>query len=253
MTGAAARLRFHWPIVCLVTDSRLVGASRLVAAVAEAAAGGVNLVQLREKELPTRDLLGLAEQLRAALDPLGVPLVINGRADVAFAAGAAGVHLPADGLPVAGARAALGTSFLVGRSVHSAAEALQIGDQHVDYLMLGTIFPSRSHTSGPTIGIEAVRAASAGRVPVVAIGGITPANAASVVAAGADGVAVISAILRSRDPCAAARELSEVVRETWALRQVPSPQPSPTAVGEGDLASPTAVGEAGEALKARVG
>ena len=82
---------------------------------AEAALGGVNLVQLREKDLPTRALLDLAGRLKAVLDPLGVPLVVNGRVDVAFAADAAGVHLPSDGLPVSGARAALGDARLIAR------------------------------------------------------------------------------------------------------------------------------------------
>jgi thiamine-phosphate pyrophosphorylase len=192
----------------------------------------VNLVQLREKDLGARELLDVANSLRAALEPLGVPLVVNGRADVAFAAGAAGVHLPADGLPVTGARAALGERFLVGRSVHSAAEAELASTDDVDYLILGTVFPSRSHAEGPTIGLEGVRTAAGGRLPLVGIGGITAANAGGVMEAGADGVAVISAILGRSDPQRAARELCEAVQGAWSLRE-PSAAPSPTAVGEG--------------------
>jgi len=204
--GAAARLSLALPVLCLVTDRGLVGDTRLVDVVVEAAIGGVNLVQLREKDLPTRELLG-------------VPLVVNSRADVAFAAGAAGVHLPADGLPVAGARAALGGACLVGRSVHSAAEAERAAGNDVDYLILGTIFPSGSHTEGPSIGVDAVRAAAGGLVPLVGIGGITPENAGSVMAAGADGVAVISAILGRDDPRSAASKLAGSVRAAWNARK----------------------------------
>jgi thiamine-phosphate pyrophosphorylase len=236
--SASRRAELRLPIVCLVTDRTLVDARRLPEAAAEAAAGGVNLVQLREKDLPTRELLDLARKLRAALDPLGVPLIVNGRADVAFAAGAAGVHLPADGLPVAGARAALGTGVLVGRSVHSADEALQIANEDVDYVVLGTMFPSASHVNGPTIGVHAVRAGAGSKAPLVAIGGITAENAGSVIAAGADGVAVISAILGSSDPRAAARELSQAVREAWASRRQPA-ELSPSPSGKGLSASRT--------------
>lgn len=217
--GAAARLSLALPVLCLVTDRGLVGDTRLVDVVVEAAIGGVNLVQLREKDLPTRELLDLARRMRAALELLGVPLVVNSRADVAFAAGAAGVHLPADGLPVAGARAALGGACLVGRSVHSAAEAERAAGNDVDYLILGTIFPSGSHTEGPSIGVDAVRAAAGGLVPLVGIGGITPENAGSVMAAGADGVAVISAILGRDDPRSAASKLAGSVRAAWNARK----------------------------------
>ena len=241
--GVATRPRLALPVVCLVTDRKLVGDAHLVDAVIEAAAGGVNLVQLREKDLPTRELLDLANRMRSALDPLGTPLVVNGRADLAFAADAAGVHLPANGLPVSGARAALGDRFLVGRSVHSADEAQRANSEAVDYLILGTIFPSTSHATGPTIDLEAMRAAAGGNVPIVAIGGITAANAPAVIEAGADGVAVISAILGRSDPRQEARALCEAVERAWRSREAPSPQPSPAAAGEGDRASPTAVGE----------
>jgi thiamine-phosphate pyrophosphorylase len=205
--------------------------TQLVDAAAEAASGGVNLVQLREKDLPTRELLALAERLQAVLQPLGVPLVVNGRADVAFAASAAGVHLPADGLVVSDARAALGDAYLVGRSVHSANEARQSATEDLDYVVIGTIFPSPSHVDSPTIGVEGVRAAVGARAPLIGIGGITPENAGSVIEAGADGVAVISAILGSSDPRAAAQELSQAVSKAWNSKGTPSPQPSPRGRG----------------------
>jgi thiamine-phosphate pyrophosphorylase len=206
------------PLLCLVTDRRVSGERALEDVVLEAVAGGVNLVQLREKDLPTRELLDLARRVQAILAPHGVPLVVNGRADVAFAVGA-GVHLPADGLPVEGARRGVGPDRVVGRSVHSAAEARQLAGADLDYLILGTIFPSGSHPEGPTIGIDAIRSAAGARVPILGIGGISAMNARAVIAAGADGVSVISAILGARDPRAAAQELRDAVMEGWGVRQ----------------------------------
>lgn len=213
------------PIICLITDRTLVGAGNLEAAVGEAIAGGINLVQLREKDLSTRALLDLARALRRAIGAQ-IPLVVNGRADVAFAAEADGVHLPANGLPPAGARAALREGALVGLSVHSATEACRNATAAIDYVELGTIFPSRSHPGGQTIGLAAIRAARNCGLPIVAVGGITPQNAAEVIAAGADGVAVISAILGQADPRSAAARLSESVFAGWAQRQPPAALPT---------------------------
>jgi thiamine-phosphate pyrophosphorylase len=170
------------------------------------------MVQLREKDLPTRELLTLAMDLRSTLPPSTL-LLINGRADVAFAAGARGVHLPADGLPTTGARRVLGTTALIGRSVHSATEARAADG--IDYVELGTIFPSRSHPGGAVVGASEIRATKVCAVPVIAVGGITSDNAATVMEAGASGVAVISAILAEGDPRDAALRLSEHVRRGW--------------------------------------
>jgi len=206
------------PILCLITDRRLVGSADLPSVAAQAAAGGVTLVQLREKDLPTRALLELALRVREALAPHGVPLVVNGRADVAFAAGVAGVHLPADGLPVAGTRAALGPRALIGRSVHSTLEVAQSANERLDYLVLGTTFPSRSHPGSPTLGLDAIRATSKSAIPVVAIGGIDPENAVEVMAAGAAGVAVISSILAHPRPRLAAERLRAAMDKGWSER-----------------------------------
>ena len=207
------------PVVCLVTDRRATGGRPLDEVAAEAAVGGVSLVQLREKDLPTRELLDLARRLRAVLDPLGVPLVVNARVDVAFAANAAGVHLPADGLPVSGARAVLGDERVVGRSVHSADEAVAVGTEGADYVILGTVFASTSHPGGATVGLDAVHRAAAAAVPVIGIGGISAMNAGDVIAAGAQGVAVISAILAAPDPRDAARQLAGAVNDAWRAVQ----------------------------------
>lgn len=180
------------------------------------------MVQLREKDLPTRELLRLAMALGDAVGDRA-DLLVNGRADVAFAAGAAGVHLPSDGLPIEGARAAIGRAALLGRSVHSMDEARAASAADLDYMELGTIFPSRSHPRGPVLGLDAVREASTLALPVLAIGGIDARNAASVLVAGACGVAVISAILSAADPGVAAEQLCRAVRDGWAAREAANP------------------------------
>src|SRR5207253_1231999 len=122
-----------------------------------------------------------------------------GRADVAFAAGADGVHLPSDGMPASTVREILGGDAIIGQSVHSVEEARQVSGSGVDYIELGTIFPSRSHPDGPVLGLAPVREAASFGTPVLAVGGISATNIASVIEAGAAGVAVISAILVESD------------------------------------------------------
>jgi len=145
-------------------------------------------------------------------------LVVNGRADVAFASRADGVHLPADGLPPTGARQALGPDALVGLSVHSVDEVAASASEPIDYLMLGTIFPSPSHPGGQLTGLEGVRRAAGLPIPMVGVGGITAENAVDIIEAGAQGVAVISAIFSASEPREAALRLSDAVREAWTRR-----------------------------------
>ncbi|HEY8491726.1 MAG TPA: thiamine phosphate synthase [Dehalococcoidia bacterium] len=194
------------PCLALVTDRTL--APDLPAAVERAVRGGVDLVQLRERDLPAGDLLRLARELRAITRGRAL-LVVNDRLDVALAAGADGVHLPEAGLPVPAARRLAPDGFLVGRSVHDAEGAARAAREGADYLVVGTVFPSRSHPGGGAAGpglLGRVRAA-AGPLPLLGIGGIDAGNAAAVLAAGADGVAVVSAVLAAADPEAAARAL----------------------------------------------
>ena len=215
MTGS--RLPSGRPVICLITDRRLV--DNLDRAVTAAVAGGVNMVQLREKDLPTRDLLDLGNRVRDAIAGRAL-LLINGRADIAFAVGADGVHLPADGLPTDGARATLGAGSIIGRAVHSAAEVTGPETLGADYLELGTIFPSRSHPAGAPLGLPALRSATGARIPLIAVGGITAGNVAEVIAAGVAGIAVISAILGESDPKAASERLSVATEKAWAQRVV---------------------------------
>lgn len=209
------------PGLCLVTDLSLLDEERLVAAVAAAVAGGVTLVQLREKSLPAAKLYRLGRRLLAAIAGR-CPLIVNDRVDVALALGAAGVQLGEGSLPVAAARGVAGSDLLIGRSVHSADGARRAQAQGADFLLLGTIFPTRSHPGKPGAGTELVRETrSATTLPIFAIGGINAARAPSVMAAGADGVALISAVLEAPDPGAAAADLATAVREHWRGGRLP--------------------------------
>jgi thiamine-phosphate pyrophosphorylase len=160
--------------------------------------GGATLVQLREKHLPALDFY---EQSKAALDiakQTGVQLIINDRVDVALAVGAHGVHLGQDDLPPDAARRLLGNLAIIGYSTHNIDQALAAVKLPIDYLAIGPIFQTTTKTdTSPVLGLEGLRAVrrAIGEFPLVAIGGITHANARAAIEAGADSVAVISAVL----------------------------------------------------------
>jgi thiamine-phosphate pyrophosphorylase len=219
--AGATRPPLAQPTLCLITDRSLAKHRPLEQLIAEAVAGGVTMVQIREKDLPGDELLDLACRVRDAVGHEAT-LVINARVEVAVAAGAAGVHLPSDWLATDFARQAVEPAILVGRSVHSLEEVARAVGEGVDYIELGTIFPSPSHPGGLTQGLEPVRAAASTGMPILAVGGITAANAADVIAAGASGVAVISAILAAPEPRLAARRLMDVLRDAWARRPAPT-------------------------------
>ena len=198
-----------------MTDRRLAPGPELVQRVAEAVSGGVDLVQLREKDLPGGELLELAQRLKAEIGG-AVPLLVNERVDVARVVGAAGVQLGEAALPVAAAREILGRDALIGRSVHSVDGALRAEGDGADFLLVGTMFASASHPGEEPSGPELVgRVKGKCSLPVIGIGGITAGNAAQVMAAGASGVAVISAILAAPDPRDAAREIRQAVASAY--------------------------------------
>jgi thiamine-phosphate pyrophosphorylase len=196
----------------LVTDRRLAdGDDSLVDAVAEAVEGGVTAVQLREKDLPPEDLLPLARRLRAVTQDRAA-LIVNGSLEVALAAEADGVHL-SEAAPAIERPA---RPLLLGRSVHSREAAQRAWAECSDYLIAGPVFETMSHPDASPAGtrlIEDITGAVA--VPVLAIGGITPERIEDVVRAGASGIAVISAILGTESPAAAARDLRESLDEAW--------------------------------------
>ncbi len=201
----------------LVTDPRLVAARGLVATVAAAVKGGATIVQLRDPDAHGRALVEQARALKALLAPLRIPLIINDRVDVAVAADADGVHLGQDDMAPADARALLGPERILGLSVGTPAEfaASNIGIDIgvVDYLGVGPVKATGTKKDAGaaigTSGVTAVRALT--RLPIVGIGGIDGALAAEVIRAGADGVAVVSAICAAPDPEHAARALLSAV------------------------------------------
>ena len=196
-------LRLH-----LVTDSALCGARGMLAVVEAAVRGGVTCVQLREKSLATRAFVERARALKAWLLPLGVPLLINDRVDVALACGADGVHVGQSDMAPEDVRRLM-PGGLIGLSVESLAQLDAAERAPVDYYGISPVLATRSkHDAAPALGLDGLRAIRAGtRRPLVAIGGIDAGNAAQVMAAGADGLAVVSALCSSADPEATARDL----------------------------------------------
>ncbi len=205
----------HLPCLCLVADCSVVNPGSLTSKVAQAVDGGVNLVQLRAKELPGGQLLALAMQLKEAIEGRAL-LLVNERVDVAAAAGADGVQLGEAALPVPAARRLLPPRSLIGRSVHGEAGAEQAASDGADFLIAGTMFATGSHPGEAPAGPGLVRKAAARcNLPIIGIGGITPDNAAEVMDAGASGVAVIRSILTADAPRDAARRLSSAMSESW--------------------------------------
>jgi thiamine-phosphate pyrophosphorylase len=201
--------------IYLVTEGDR-SAGRSTPEVVEAAiAGGIDVVQLREKSATARERYDLGREVRERTAEAGIQLIVNDRVDLALAIDADGVHLGDGDLPVAVARGLLGEEKAIGRSVSTVAAAREAEAAGADYLGVGAVFATHSKDvtdEQAEIGVERVRAiADSVTAPIVAIGGIDPTNAAEAVAAGADGVAVISAITAAEDPAAATRELGEAV------------------------------------------
>ncbi|MHB0871521.1 MAG: thiamine phosphate synthase [Chloroflexota bacterium] len=204
--------QLHPPILCLVTDRTACLGRPLDQVVVSAVEAGVRLVQLRERDLSARQLLDLGRTLLEPVRRCGAVLVVNDRVDVAMALGADGVHLGGGSLPVREVRRLAGDWMLVGCSAHSLEDALKAEGEGADYLVLGTIFETRSHPGLKPAGLDLVaRVSSAVRIPVVAIGGIKEDNAASVIAAGARGVAVITAIQSAEDAAGATQRLLQAI------------------------------------------
>ena len=194
----------------LVTDRPLSLGRDIEWVVTEAVKGGATIVQLREKEIDTRTFIELAGRLKAALKPLGVPLIINDRVDVALAVDADGVHIGQSDMPYAIARRLLGPDKIIGLSVENLDEVAEANGLDVDYIAVSPVYgtPTKTDTAEP-FGLGGLRRAVAlSRHPVVAIGGMNERTAPDVFAAGADGIAVVSAICSAPDPAAAARQLS---------------------------------------------
>lgn len=190
-------LNFRLPRVYPLTDARLSGLSH-ADQVAQQTLGGASLIQLREKQLSPAALFTEARAAFEVAEKAGARLIINDRADIALAVGAHGVHLGQDDLPPEAARRLLGPEAVIGFSTHSLEQARKALAEPVDYIAIGPIFGTATKTDTfPVVGLEGVRAVRrvVGNLPLVAIGGISHTNAHEVIEAGADCVAVISALL----------------------------------------------------------
>lgn len=199
--------------VYLVTDRDLCTGRALEDVVHGAVAGGAGVVQLREKHADTRTFVELARALRGHLEPLGVPLLINDRVDVALAARAHGVHVGQKDMHPADVRALLGHEAIIGLSVETMAQVKQAEQLDVDYLGVSPVFATATKTdTAEPWGLDGLRRLRlVTRHLLVAIGGIHEGNAADVLLAGADGVAVVSAICAAPDPRVAASTLRRAV------------------------------------------
>lgn len=191
---------------------------------AAAIRGGADVIQLRDKQASARALLREATRLLTLTRAAGLPLILNDRADVARAAGADGVHLGQEDLPLAAAREELGPKALIGVSTHSRAQAMEAQAAGADYIGFGPIFPTPTKPDYGSIGTGLIREVAARvRVPIVCIGGIDVTNLDDVLRAGARCVAVVRAVCGAADPEAAARALKQ------RLMKFPhaTPQPHP--------------------------
>ena len=205
--------------LCLVTDRMVCPLDELPGRVTAAVEGGVNIVQLRDKEMPGATLLELSEQLRGVIAGRAL-LLINERADVAVAAQADGVQLGEAAMPTAAVRTIMGNGATIGRSVHSVPGASDAAESGADFLLVGTMFATNSHPGEEPSGPELLtRIVSTGiAIPMLGIGGINERNAGAVISAGADGVAVITSILGQDDPRVAAERLKNSMVDAVAPR-----------------------------------
>ena len=200
-----------WPRLYPILDASFGAAWPVAPAVGSLARAGCRIIQLRGKELSGRDFYLWSREAVAAAKPSGVSMIINDRADVALAAGASGVHLGQEDLSVEAVRRILPPPGIVGISTHTLEQARRANELPVDYVAIGPVFSTPTKKSeypglGPK-GVERVRAV-VGK-PLIAIGGITLDNGRSVIAAGADSLAVISALMSAEDLEATARSMLE--------------------------------------------
>ena len=199
----------------LVTDRDLSLGRSLEEIVREAVAGGVTMVQLREKDAATGEFVELGRRLMSLLKPLGVPLIINDRVDVALAVDADGVHIGQSDMSYADARRLLGPDKIIGLSVENMDDLLKANELDVDYVGISPVYgtPTKTDTAEP-FGLEGLRKAVEMSVhPTVAIGGMNVATVGEVIAAGTDGVAVVSAICSAESPRDTAAELATIIKQ----------------------------------------
>lgn len=204
----------HWQLYVIV-DRSAVGDLDVAEVVAAAIRGGADVLQLRDKTASADQLLEEATRLLPLTKPAGIPLIINDRVEVAEMAGADGVHLGQDDLPIEEARRILSPGRLIGRSTHSVEQALAAQAQGADYIALGPIFPTPTKPDYGSIGTAVIGQVKPHvHLPIVCIGGIDRANVQEVVAGGAECVAVVRAVCAAPDPESAARGLKRILEQS---------------------------------------
>jgi len=197
----------------LVTDRGLTKNRPLEAIIKEAIEGGVSMVQIREKDCSSLDFYQLALRIKSLLAPYQIPLIINDRVDIALAVDADGLHIGQSDLPYSVARNLLGKDKIIGLSVENLQQAKEANALDVDYIGLSPVFYTDTKNDiAPTLGLEGIKEiAKISKHRMVGIGGINTSNASDIVSSGAEGVAVVSAILSHSDPKKAAMELKKYV------------------------------------------
>ena len=201
------------PILCLITQRSYAREWTLPALIEAAVNGGVNMVQLRERDLSRDDMLALAHQARRAIQGRAL-LLVNQQIEVALACGADGVQLGEEAMSVESVRERVGDQLLIGRSVHSVESAQSAEERGADFLIVGTVFPTASKPGVAPAGLGLLsRIAGAVTIPFLAIGGVNRGNVAQAMEHGSSGAAVISAILGAADPGQAARDIIEEMRQ----------------------------------------
>jgi thiamine-phosphate pyrophosphorylase len=194
----------------LVTDRNILAGRDLLKSIEEAIDGGATLVQLREKDVSTLEFLNIALKVKAITDKHNIPLIINDRLDIALAADAAGLHIGQEDLPLKIARKLLGYTKIIGVSTSNVNEAIEAENGGADYVGVGAMFPTDTKKDADSVTLEELhRIKNSISIPVVAIGGINKSNIKSVINAGADGAAVISAVLGEKDIKSACLSLLE--------------------------------------------
>jgi thiamine-phosphate pyrophosphorylase len=194
------------PRLYVILDRSVAGGRDLDPILAAVLAGGAEMIQLREKTWPSGTLFPVAQRLRARCRAAGVPFIVNDRVDLALAVDADGVHLGQDDLPPGAARPLLKPGMILGLSTHSVEQAEAAQAAGADYIAVGSMFPTATKPEFQLVGPALAREVRpVVHVPLIGIGGITPDNVGDVIAAGVDGVAVISAVCAAPDPAAAAR------------------------------------------------
>ncbi len=207
----------EWLQLYLVMDMQSYGGRTAVEIAREAIDGGVTMIQWREKTQPLRDVLQISKQVRALCRGLGIPFVVNDRVDIALLLDADGVHVGQDDLPAPEVRRLIGPDRFVGVSAGSWEEACWALEQEADYLGVGPVYGTPTKPdAGDAIGFELLGRlkAECSGIPRVGIGGINRSNAGLVTKAGADGIAVVSAITRSSNPQEAAAELKQLIEHS---------------------------------------